>query len=620
MSFLYSTSSDSTTDSLATTESPATTDSPPTTTFIYYNSSTQMLEGISMQSTYSIFKLNPYKIFTLITTTSFPLYTPASSNRKILTHSSASLIPLYHQFIYSINVFNYLPSLEAIRADLTVLLNEQTAQASKLRVHILKTIGHKLSLTPTSLRINWIEKLNAENKSAENSNYEQILVSLSSVPLLDLQNSYSEAIRDEDTTRANKLSDEYEQSCTDYFNRLSEAHRKDFSTFRVDFLELVYPSERFVAGDESAGRTERVEKVQLLKLCSLKSIYSILELGGERNENQTGPNRLLPKQLKLANTLIKSSTEEIEFTGIEEPLDLDDKNADNINSTSADYEVLGEKAEVISFKSDIGQAQTNQTSETMNETLWYTNATEQLMARLEKYKNALVAWFWRVVPEEDFLLAVVVPVIVITSLIIFTIVSVCILQMCNNKECDESKQQIASMSNTTDLSLLPGAAATTTLKKKSEGLVNERAYMSKGVPVILYEEMSDKPIDDYDENQRDVMDISGCETIGRSYRSPLIMRHEKPPTPAPPEYSRADFMPSLDTHVIVNELSEETSQLLAVTRTSSSSNVGTKRIVSLASNGRNSQNSGHYYYRPLDECGNSGNLNSSVEKSKSSIK
>lgn len=90
------------------------------------------------------------------------------------------------------------------------------------------------------------------------------------------------------------------------------------------------------------------------------------------------------------------------------------------------------------------------------------------------------------------------------------------------------------------------------------------------MPVILYEEMSDKPIDDYDENQRDIMD-SGYET--RNYRSPLIMRNEKPPMPAPPEYSRNNSFRSTDlnnnypplnedSHIIVNELSEESAMLI----------------------------------------------------------
>ncbi len=112
------------------------------------------------------------------------------------------------------------------------------------------------------------------------------------------------------------------------------------------------------------------------------------------------------------------------------------------------------------------------------------------------------------------------------------------------------------------------------IDKSRANATKERAYLSKGVPVILYEEMSDKPIDEYDENNRDIMD-NAYET--RNYRSPLIMRNEKPPMPAPPEYSRAnsfrcsDFSSypplSEESHIIVNELSEESTRLIQKSKT-----------------------------------------------------
>ena len=88
---------------------------------------------------------------------------------------------------------------------------------------------------------------------------------------------------------------------------------------------------------------------------------------------------------------------------------------------------------------------------------------------------------------------------------------------------------------------------------------------------LRYEEMSDKPIDDYDENQREIMYENGCETLQRSYRSPLIMRNEKPPNPAPPEYSR-NF--SQISHIIVNELSE-TSEILPLLFGGNTGSLGT---------------------------------------------
>lgn len=568
MDFLYSTpSSDMTNESTESSES--STSDPPTSTFIYYNSSTHMLEGISMQSTYSIFKLNPYKIFTLITTTSLPLYTPNSltPNRKILSHSSPSLIPLYHQFIYSIDIFNYLPSKQKVRKDLAGLLNEQTIESSQLRVHILKAISSQLALSTISLRINWIEQLNRK----EGDLTEKILISLSSVSLLDLQNEYSQAIKEKNKNRANELSKEYEYNCHEYFKLLSLVHRQNEFGFEINFLELVYPNETFFKNDRNNNNNyERVEKVQLLKLCNLKSIYSILSLSDKATQVNSNLNRLLPKQLKLANNLIKRSTEEIEF-------ELDDT-LGQMNSTDS-YE----DEENIETVTVVNYSGTNTTLDNVIVEIANNGTTDRIgkyLLWMAELREKAVKCFWSIVPEEDFLLAVVVPAIVIVSLIVFTIVSICILQMCN-RDYRESKEQIGSLSNTTDLSMAPP----TTLKKGVSTSLKERAYLSKGVPVILYEEMSDKPIDDYDENHREVMD-NGCENT-RNYRSPLIMRNEKPPMPAPPEYSRANNEYS---HVIVNELSEETSMLIATKG---------RRAANGNSSGRSS------FYKPLDSINES---------------
>lgn len=124
-----------------------------------------------------------------------------------------------------------------------------------------------------------------------------------------------------------------------------------------------------------------------------------------------------------------------------------------------------------------------------------------------------------------------------------------------------------STSNTTESTNSGGAAALTTVldpkdnrnvhhitsghhshsKSSSNPIYKQRAYLSKGVPVILYEEMSDKPLEDYDENNADSTGGSS-RLIGSYYRSPYIMRFEKPPMPAPPEYSRDSLFDAKKTH------------------------------------------------------------------------
>ncbi len=107
--------------------------------------------------------------------------------------------------------------------------------------------------------------------------------------------------------------------------------------------------------------------------------------------------------------------------------------------------------------------------------------------------------------NEDFLLAVLVPSAIIGSMLIVSSILACILH--------KRSRKYYRANDTEPLSPI--------YKKRN------KAYLSKGVPVILYEEMAEKQIDD-DE------DLNGV------HLKPLIMRDEKPPVepPAPPEYSK----------------------------------------------------------------------------------
>lgn len=275
-------------------------------------------------------------------------------------------------------------------------------------------------------------------------------------------------------------------------------------------------------------------------------------------KSNTAVNHLLPKQLKLANILIKKSTEEIAFNAdnIEDFMNTEEENQATVTSDSDKI------TDIIKLKSNVRNNSTSfDTNSTLpvNDTIWYV-----------EYVHKMSELFWSVVPKEDILLAVIVPSIIIVSLIVFTIVTVCLLQMCN-RDYEERKKskKFSSFNNTNNMT---GAHSIEKAARGVSSIYKERAYLSKGVPVILYEEMSDKPIDDYDENQRDIMD-NGCET--RNYRSPLIMRNEKPPTPAPPEYSRIDFpnrnatdkkcldlFMKEESQVIINEKNEESVMLI----------------------------------------------------------
>jgi hypothetical protein len=106
--------------------------------------------------------------------------------------------------------------------------------------------------------------------------------------------------------------------------------------------------------------------------------------------------------------------------------------------------------------------------------------------------------------DEDFLMAILVPGTIIGSMLIVSIILACVLYKKSRKYYESTDMEPLSP-----------------IYKKPN-----KAYLSKGVPVILYEEMGEKQTDE------DV-DSNG------SHLKPLIMRDEKPPAPpAPPEYCK----------------------------------------------------------------------------------
>ena len=505
--------------------------------FLYLNNSTRTLEGISMQSTYSVLKLNPYKIFTLITTTSLPLTTTTTATVSIEA-ATTSLIPLYHQFIYTVKIFNYSGDQNLID-----LLNEQSIESSKLRVHALRSIGNQLEIDPKSLRINWIEKTGTKSDS--------ILISLSDINLLDMQNTYN----GENLATANEIASSYEEKCLQYFDTLRVVHLNKLkaSKFQFDFDLLT----------QQLKTNEKVQKVQFLKLCDLKQIYSILLMKKvESTEN------LLSKQLELANIYIKNSTEDLSFQ--KKKLTLNTMETSNVHFL-VDDKNLSKESSATQLTEDVLVEEENKNFSSIT-----TSSNNNNQSTLTGFKDLIEAWFWSIIPAEDLLLAVIVPITIIVSLIVFTIVTVCLLQMCNKDYKEKVKaKKLASLSNTTELTM----SQSVSLEKsnaKTTSIFKERAYLSKGVPVILYEEMGDKPIDDYDENNRDIMDCGGdvpYRTMSSHYRSPLIMRNEKSPVPAPPEYSRPSLaytinketspnVPNENQAILTSESSEESVSLI----------------------------------------------------------
>jgi hypothetical protein len=278
---------------------------------------------------------------------------------------------------------------------------------------------------------------------------------------------------------------------------------------------------------------------------------------------------------------MKNSTQEIHFSHNLDKDDLDYsfttyENIVQINPSDEHTNQNTNRTEKITnnHKVDSNKIVNFKSESNSNETLYGSNgnATSAATAwtsflnffNVNSFKKVL----WAIVPEEDFVLAVIVPLVTVISICVFAIVIVCLLQMFNksNMKLKNSSGDMFLSRDTTESAFAINMTSSnnssthnsntkcnthnTNSHTKFDPIIKQRAYLSKGVPVILYEEMSDRPIDDYDENHREVVDHSSSNTI--NYRSPLIMRHEKPPLPAPPEYCRQSFNFKSDN--ILNEL------------------------------------------------------------------
>jgi len=163
--------------------------------FLYYNSRTRSIEGVSMVSSFTLHKVSATKSLTLLTvspqlaptTTTTPnninfkpsssllsppppkifylplpysTSTPSTSSlasNQYLHQSKASLLPFFHQFIYTIKVNNNDDDDDD--ENLADKLNEPSIEASRMRASLVRSVCSQLDMSPTSLRFNWIEML-----------------------------------------------------------------------------------------------------------------------------------------------------------------------------------------------------------------------------------------------------------------------------------------------------------------------------------------------------------------------------------------------------------------------------------------------------------------------------
>jgi hypothetical protein len=136
---------------------------------------------------------------------------------------------------------------------------------------------------------------------------------------------------------------------------------------------------------------------------------------------------------------------------------------------------------------------------------FYSAANTTLFEDLEDFNGS----------SDDFLISVIVPSVIMGGMLFLAILLACLLH-CSNKK----KKRNARDNNP---------------------IYKQKSYLSKGVPVILYEEMTEKSIEEED-------------TLSGGHRMPLIMRNEKPPQPAPPEYRKQLSLQHLNDEQTINDI------------------------------------------------------------------
>lgn len=281
--------------------------------------------------------------------------------------------------------------------------------------------------------------------TADYNRDQTVLVSFSSSRLYELQRLFlenlkhlsgklSEARKTHYEERLSDLKNRFEIECERFFKHVVKKHESLKFRFKLSLLSNKSSS--------SNTQNEYLKKVQFLKLCDLNKIYTLFK----------------NKQYEEANTYVKNSSEEIVFNAVrlsddyerergvsssskaahydeevdDEDDELDDDNMmeeygvtevvvdDSVQQLNA-HKVVKLKTEKLPSSSSINSTEDNVAERDLKATL---------IALFEKAK----AFFWRHVPEEDFLLAVVVPVTIVVSLFVLTVVVACLLHIFNKGE------------------------------------------------------------------------------------------------------------------------------------------------------------------------------------------
>lgn len=290
----------------------------------------------------------------------------------------------------------------------------------------------------------------------------------------------------------NELKHNFESECERFFKQVIKKHeslkfRFKLSLFQKSSSDAFKPSAVNTNANNSQSsqqqQREYLKKVQFLKLCDLNKIYTLFKNKqyDEANtyvknstqeivfnavkltddyEPHDGSSNSRPKTSSVMPSVVASArqppnpldqTVSDMVNDDDDDLDVDDLDDDNdddddndvmldeyggggvstvavvsssMPATSDLVEDVRLKNRLIKLKSEKSPpsgVSSNQTS----------SFYDDLVATSTRWSNAVRVWFWRHVPEEDFLLAVIVPITIVVSLFVLTIVVACVLHMFN---------------------------------------------------------------------------------------------------------------------------------------------------------------------------------------------
>ena len=230
------------------------------------------------------------------------------------------------------------------------------------------------------------------------------------------------------TLKAATMKTKYENECRHFFDLIDKKHTLKPKQFKL-----------LDEDDSEKNESLLLMKIQFLKLCNLDKINEILSL---TTNTATIVDDFRFKE--IANDYVKSATHEI-------LLHKEDVNKEmapitkriKVFSSSSQTQI---PSRVVKYRLD--SSNLNTTKEiNMNITSNGSVSDETFFSFISKEK--LIDLFWSVVPREDLLLAVIVPLTIICSMCILTVVVACLLHMFN-RNYRENKMKLLLLTHSKD--------------------------------------------------------------------------------------------------------------------------------------------------------------------------